>query len=126
MSENEQIKKAVQHFIIYFGLLEGIWINTGVNPFLESLNALALLLENTNYAWCIDAARFVWFFVVPLVQIGAIYVFGGILGCLALIIVFVGGILITSEIGVFMAIGGILLAYYAFSSEKKIRVVLKW
>ncbi len=125
MSQEDDVKGSVKHFIIYFGLLEGIWINTGVHPFLGVLNAFEPFL-GSSHSWYVGVAKLIFFLLIPLIQIIAIYIFGGIIGGIALVVVFLGGVFITSWAGVLLAVGGILLAYYAFSKEKDVKISLNW
>lgn len=60
------------------------------------------------------------FIIIPLVQIFITYCIGGVIGLIALVFAFLGGIFIYSIIGILLVSIGIILGFYSFSTEKKI------
>ena len=116
----DPVKAAVKDLIVGFGVLEGLWIYAGVNPFKEILNAFAPLLAGIGYSGYIWAANFILFFLIPLAQIILVHNWGGVLGLFALLLAFIGGIFIGSEIGILTIFLGIGLGFVSFSMNNKI------
>ena len=110
----------VKDLIILFGAAEGLWIHAGVNPLEEALNAFISLLQGTQFELQGVLSWIILFVIVPVIQILMTYGYGGILGLLALLMAFIGGIFISSIIGIFLIFAAIALGLYSFSSEEKI------
>ncbi|WP_407283206.1 hypothetical protein V7O61_14475 [Methanolobus sp. WCC1] len=111
---------AVKELVIGFGAAEGLWINAGVNPLGEVLNVFISLLQGSQFEWYGPFSWILLFVVLPIIQVLIVYAWGGVLGLLALIMAFIGGIFISSIIGIFLIFVAIGLGLYSFSSEDKI------
>ena len=119
-NKEEVTEAAVKDLIIGFGVVEGLWIYAGVNPIQEILNAFAPLLQGTQFEWYNVFAWILLFIVVPIFQILMTYNWGGMIGLLALLLAFIGGIFIGNIVGILLAFAGVIVGYYSFSSDNKI------
>ena len=117
---NEEIARiAVKELIICYAFLEGLWIYSNVNPIDEIIKIIAPTLRASDFGWYIDAIWIIIFVVIPIALIILTYYLGGVIGLIALLFAFSGGIFIDS-IGILLVILGMLLGFYSFSTEKKI------
>ncbi|WP_300606833.1 hypothetical protein [Methanohalophilus sp.] len=113
----DTVNIAVKELIVGFGAAEGLWIHTGVNPLEEILNAFTPLLQGTHFEYCVTLSWILIFVIIPIFQILLTYAWGGILGLLALLMAFIGGIFISNIVGIFLVFAGILLGIYSFSAD---------
>lgn len=106
----------VKTLIIGFGAIEGFWINAGVNPTKEIINALTnISSEYMSFGWAYFALA-----LIPIAQIISVYILGGLVGLLALLLAFLGGVFITTTVGIFILFISIPIGFWAFSMERKI------
>ena len=106
-----------KELIIGFGFLEGLWIYAGVNPMSEIANAFSKIAPEGMFSGFFPLALF----LVTIAQIVAVYVFGGVIGLIALLLAFLGGIFIgTGMLGIILVIVAFFLGWWSFSMEEKI------
>lgn len=121
MTKENPIKVLVKELIIGFGFAEGLWIYAGVNPITEIVRAFSEIVPKSSW---FSLVSFLLIFGVPIVQIVAVYCYGGVVGWLALLLAFLGGIFIGTGIwGVILVLAGMSLGYFAFSMDPKIGIL---
>lgn len=101
----------VQEFVIGFGFLSGLWIHVGVDPETEIVKAFASAIQQiapgfSVVFWLIPIATSIvaWF---------SSYLIGGWIGVLSVALALLGGIFISSPVGIWLLIGGIVLGFLA-------------
>lgn len=103
----------VQHFIIGFGFLSGVWIKIGFDPedfFIEFFGTLM------NY-WFPNNILMPWFWVLPIVLLAVAIIgtffFGGLVGFLALGLALFAGILVPSVLSAVLLGSAVVAGIYA-------------
>lgn len=117
MTKNETTEDLAKELIIGFGFLEGLWIYAGVNPMSEIAKAFSSIApEGISFNWFSTILTF-----VAIIQIVMVYVFGGVIGLVALLSAFLGGIFIgTGILGIVLVIVAFFVGWWSFSMEEKI------
>jgi len=117
MAKNETTEDLAKELIIGFGFLEGLWIYAGVNPMSEIAKAFSSIApEGISFNWFSTTLTF-----LTIIQIIMVYVFGGVIGLVALVLAFLGGIFIgTGILGIALVIIAFFVGWWSFSMEEKI------
>lgn len=110
----------VKELIFGFGFLEGLWIHFKINPLSEIVLALSKLAPEGMFS-------FWWFnlimILLAIAQILLVYQFGGVIGWLALLLAFLGGIFIEVKMsGIILIIIAFFLGLWAFSMKPKLMI----
>jgi hypothetical protein len=113
MAEGDIGKSFVQEFVLGFGFLSGIWIYAGVNPETEIIKAFSSIIQelspNPMYSFL--------FWIVPiigtLISLGASFYLGSWLGLIAVFFALIGGIFISSALGIICLVIGVILGFIA-------------
>lgn len=118
MTESNTQEVLVKELILGVGFLEGLWIYVKMNPTSEILKVFASISP-------VETNIFGWFtfmlFMITLIQIGAVYAYGGVFGLVSLILAYLGGIFIGSgALGVILVIIAMLIGSWCFSEGNKI------
>jgi hypothetical protein len=118
-NKKEISENLVKELILGFGFLEGLWIYAGVNPFSEIAKAFSRIAP--------EGISFNWFstilFFLAVIQILLVYIYGGVVGLVALLLAFLGGIFIGNGLlGIVLVVIAFFLALWAFSMEDKITI----
>ena len=102
----------IQELVVGFGFLNGLWIYSGANPEAEIIKSFAALVPD-SYSWIF------WLFLVlsPIISLFVTYAIGGLLGIIAVVLAFVGGITIASSFGIWLLLAGIILGVLACSTQ---------
>lgn len=102
-------KSFIQEFVIGFGFLSGLWINVGINPEAELWKALIEVINSTNPNH--GLGFFFWFIPILILVVSLLgaFLMGHIPGLIAVGFGFLGGIFITSTIGIVFLMIGIIL-----------------
>ncbi len=116
-NEEDPVKVLVKDLIVGFGFVEGLWIYAKVNPMSEIVKAFSDLMPDKRYSILFELILF----LATIIQIGAVYHYGGVIGLIALLSAFLGGIFIgNAMVGIILLLVGFGLGYLAFSMEEKI------
>ena len=106
--------KFVQEFVLLFGFLEGIWLRVGISPDEAILNALVEALKeiNPDYSWLaiLIVISSIIFLIITILQALDI---GGFLGIFAILLAFIAGILLLNQISIILLIFAIIIGYIA-------------
>lgn len=110
-----------KEFIIGFGVLEGLWIYAGVNPMNEVVGSLSRLAPEGTFS------IFGWvsaiLLVITFVQIVSVYALGGVVGLIALLLGFLGGMFIGAGIwGIVMIAVAFYLGWWSFKNDNNITI----
>jgi hypothetical protein len=106
MSKRNRGEVFVQEFVIGLGFLSGLWIYAGVDPTAEIVKALSTIVpEMSGLLWLLVG-------VDTIISIVGAYYAGRWFGLLAVVLAFMGGLLIGS-VGILLLLGGIILGRYA-------------
>ena len=120
MEKKEITENLVKELIIGFGFLEGLWIYAGVNPMSEIAKAFSSIAPEGMFSGFFPLALI----LLTIVQIILVYVYGGVIGWIALLLAFLGGIFIgTGMFGIILVIVAFFLGLWSFSMEKKITIM---
>lgn len=119
MVDEINLEDLTKELIIGFGFLEGLWIYAGINPMGEIAKAFSKIAPGGMFSS--------WFplilFILTLIQIIAVYIYGGVIGLIALLLAFLGGIFIgTGILGIVLVVIAFFLGLWAFSMEDKITI----
>jgi hypothetical protein len=110
MSKGSTREVFIQEFVIGLGFLSGLWIYAGVDPTAEIVKALSIIVpEMSGLLWLLVT-------VDTIISIAGAYYAGRWLGLLAVVLAFLGGLLIGS-VGILLLLGGIILGRYAPQSK---------
>ena len=118
---NKLSETLVKELILGFGFVEGFWIAVGTNPLSEIAKAFEKLVpEEFTFSNPLISIMI----LISIIQIMAIYYWGGVIGLLALILAFLGGVLIVKStiFAILLIFVGIALGSWAFSMENKITI----
>lgn len=100
----------IKELVIGWGFLSGLWIYAGVDPEAVVIGAFANVLQELGspYGWIL------WLLPIASTIGSAItaWVMGGSLGIISIVLAFLGGIFIGS-FGIWLLIGGMILAFFA-------------
>ncbi len=119
MDEKEITENLVKELIIGFGFVEGLWIYAGVNPMSEIARAFSKIAPEGMFSGVFPLILI----GITLIQILLVYVYGGVIGWIALILAFLGGIFIgTGVLGIVLVVIAFFLGLWAFSMEDKITI----
>ena len=106
-------KGFVHEFVIAFGFLSGVWINIGINPETELLNAFAEVMNTLQP----DNQLGFFFWILPIIMIVgslvATYIMARIPGLIAVGIAFISRIFYTTLFGQILLVIAIILGYIA-------------
>jgi len=102
----------VQEFVIGLGFLSGLWIYAGVDPTAEIVKSLSAVVP--EWSWLL------WLLVVvgTIGSIVAAYKVGGVFGLITVLLAFLGGILISSSVGIFLLIIAVILGPIAANQSR--------
>jgi len=119
MVDKINLEDLTKELIIGFGFLEGLWIYARINPLGEIAKAFSKIVpEGMSFGWLP-----LILFILTLIQIITVYIYGGVIGWVALILAFLGGILIgTGVLGIVLVVIAFFLGLWAFSMEDKITI----
>ena len=108
----------VEEFVIGFGFLSGLFVNIGVDPeglIYETLfNALAKI--NPDVAWFGILFTILGIIVLIMTIFGA-FEMGGVIGLIAVFLAFLGGVLITTQIGWILLIVAVVIGLFIGGSN---------
>lgn len=103
----------IQEFVVGFGFLSGLWIHIGMNPEAEVIGLFADLTDSLSSGTGISIFLMVIpFLMITLSVIGA-FLMGGWPGLIAVGLAFLGGLLISSMLGVILLFAAIILGLFA-------------
>jgi len=100
----------VKELVIGFGFLNGLWIHIGFNPEDAISQALLQILKSfsPSTASTVGLGLLIASIAILIVSVWASYRIGGIIGLVAVILGFIGGILL-GGVGIFILIVGVIL-----------------
>lgn len=111
---NEKVAMSfVQEFVLGFGFLSGLWIHVGVDPETEVIKAFAQIINQLAPSSGFSLIFWLIPIVVFIVSIAGSFLIGQLLGLIAVGLAFLGGVFISSIIGIVLLIAGIILGFIA-------------
>lgn len=98
---DEKAEYFVNEFVIGLGFLSGLWIAIGIDPQAEIFKAFATIIKTLNPNSGFGLLFFLLFFIIPLIILICLilgtYFMGGIVGLIAVVFGFLGGLLILAS-----------------------------
>ncbi len=119
MEKEKLPKDLTKELIIGFGFLEGLWVYAGVNPMSKIAKTFSSVASKGMFSGIFPLVLI----LLLIIQIVAVYAFGGVIGLIALLLAFLGGIFIgTRVLGIILVIIAFFLGVWAFSMKDKITI----
>jgi len=112
----------VQEFVIGLGFLSGLWLYVGFDPEAQIVGAFAGIAETLAPNSRASSLILTLPSIVTIVSVVAAYFAGGILGLIAVGLAFLGGIFLSSQLGIWMLIAGVICGLIAASSNSENRI----
>ena len=103
----------VQEFVLGFGFLSGIWIYAGVNPETEVIKAFSSIIQELSPNPIYSFLFWIIPIMVTLISLGASFYIGSWIGLIAVFFALIGGIFVSTTLGIICLIIGVILGFIA-------------
>lgn len=108
---NTAAEAFVKELVIGWGFFNGLWVYAGIDPDRAILGAFLTIFQEMGspFGWLL--------MLLPLIStainLAIAWAMGGLIGIVAIILAFLGGMFITSPIGIWLLIIGVMLGFFA-------------